>query len=222
MWTQLVNPDTSVKANAGSCLAFAQAVYGAPVKYKSAWDAWQATTHKHFDALPTVSVPVWFSHYGTYGKPPEYGNWGHVVAYIPGQGFLSSPGEGYGSEWLATIEAVEQRFNSTYVGWSEAINGLQVASGSNDITPDDGDEMASQYFIASSSNASGTVQQGDVWVRGFPGAPLTALTAGQAHDWFALQKLDYNAPNVYSKDGSWFDAAFAEDVEAANLTKKVH
>jgi len=221
MWTQLVAPDTSVKANAGMCLAFVQSVYGAPVKYRSAWEAWQATTQKHADQLPTVSVPVWFSHYGTYGQPPSYENWGHVVAYIPGSGFLSSPGEGYGSEMLATIEQVEQRFNSKYVGWSTDINGLQVATGSNDIP--DGDEMPnSQYFIASSNNASGTVKAGDVWVRGFPGAPLTALTAGQAHDWFDLQMLDYNARNVYSKDGSWFDLAFAEDNDSAALTEKVH
>lgn len=131
MWTQLVAPDTSVKANAGMCLAFVQSVYGAPVRYRSAWDAWQATTQKHTDQLPTVSVPVWFSHYGTYGQPPSYENWGHVVAYVPSRGFLSSPGRGYGSEWLATIEEVERRFNSKYVGWSEDINGLQVATGSN-------------------------------------------------------------------------------------------
>jgi len=220
---QLVSPDLSIEAQAGSCLLFVQNVYGAPAQYKSAWAAWNGTSLKHSDGLPDVSVPVWFSHYGFYGEPGQevYDNWGHVVAYVPSRGFLSSPAKGYGQQWLATIEEVERTFNSKYVGWSEDINGLQVAKKSDDI-PEEDEMPNSQYFIASSNNKSGTIKKGDIWVRGFPGAPLTALTSGQAHDWFALQMLDFNARNVYSKDGAWFDAAFAEDVQAANLTKKVH
>lgn len=127
-WQQLTEPRI-VSDNAGLCLRFVQSVYNAPVKYASAWDAWRATTLKHESRdLPPVSVPVWFSHYGTYGTPPTYANWGHVVAYFPDRGqFLSSPGQGYGHEWFDSIEAVERRFNSTFVGWSEDINGLQVA-----------------------------------------------------------------------------------------------
>jgi hypothetical protein len=128
-WTQLVQPSI-VSDNAGLCLRFVQSVYGAPVKYASAWDAWRATSLKHENRdLPGVSVPVWFSHFGTYGTPPTYANWGHVVAWFPDRGqFLSSPGQGYGHEWLASIEAVERRFSSSFVGWSEDINGLQVAA----------------------------------------------------------------------------------------------
>jgi hypothetical protein len=117
------------------CLRFVQSVYNAPVRYPSAWAAWNATTLKHLDRnLPPVSVPLWFSHYGTYGG--VYDNWGHVVAYFPDRGqFLSSPANGYGHDWLNSIEEVERRFNSTYVGWSEDINGLQVAKYNNDPKP---------------------------------------------------------------------------------------
>jgi hypothetical protein len=136
-WTQLVTPQV-VDDNAGMCLRFAQSVYDAPVKHASAWDAWNATTLKHLDRdLPPVSVPVWFSHYGTYGG--VYANWGHVVAYFPDRAqFLSSPGNGYGHAWLNSIEEVERMFNSTYVGWSEDLNGLQIAQHTNDPQPRNG------------------------------------------------------------------------------------
>lgn len=126
MYKQLVQPNLDTKANAGMCLAFVQSVYGAPVRYRSAWEAWNATQLKRDGAIPDASVPVWFSHFGTYGNPPSYENWGHVVAHIPGYGYLSSPGQGYGSEVLPSIEAVEKRFNSKFVGWSLDINGLEV------------------------------------------------------------------------------------------------
>lgn len=134
------------------------------------------------------------------------------------------------SSWNGqTFGTMEQGVWNGYNGYMTRLNrGMDNILGflrpKQNITPNPvEDEMAnSQYFIASSDNASGTVKAGDVWTRGFPGAPLTALTAGQAHDWFALQMLDYNARNVYSKEGSWFDLAFAEDNDAAALTKKVH
>ena len=132
-WAQLVAP-TVVNDNAGMCLRFAQSVYGAPVKYASAWDAWNATILKHLDRnLPSVSVPLWFEHWGNYGY---YANWGHVVAYFADRGqFLSSPPNGYGHTWLNSIEEVERMFNSKYVGWSEDLNGLQVAQYNQDPKP---------------------------------------------------------------------------------------
>lgn len=127
MSTQLVTPNTAVTDGAGWCLRFTQSVWGAPVRYNSAWEAWEATTLKHgtSENIPTdVAVVVWFSHYGYYG---HYDNWGHVVSWIPGRGYLSSPTSGVGQKWLSTIQDVERSFNSTYVGWSEDINGLRVA-----------------------------------------------------------------------------------------------
>lgn len=126
---QLVDPNPDIQYFAGYCLRFTQMVYSAPVKHRSAWESWNATEHKHGteENIPYVSVPVWFSHYGTYGQPPTYENWGHVVTYLPGVGYLSSPGNGYGQIILGSIEEVETYFNAKYVGWSEDINGLRVA-----------------------------------------------------------------------------------------------
>ena len=109
-------------AGAGWCLAFVQSVFDAPVMHESAWKAWLATERKRNDPLPDAPVPVWFEHWGTYDTPARWDNFGHVVAYVPGKGFLSSPRSGHGSEWFDSIEAVEQAFNATYVGWSEDLN----------------------------------------------------------------------------------------------------
>lgn len=82
-----------------------------------------------------VSFPLYFSHMGTYGNPPTYGNWGHVVAYIPGIGYLSSPGEGYGQEVLQSIDEIEARFSCKFVGWAEALNDMQVILHTPDPAP---------------------------------------------------------------------------------------
>ena len=129
MNTQLVTPNLSTQDNAGFCLRFTQTVWGAPVRYATAWEAWEATQLKHSvtENLPTdVGVLVWLDHYGTYGGVT--GQYGHVVSWIPGKGYLSSPTNGYGQKWLGSIEEVERAYNAVYVGWSEDINGLQVAT----------------------------------------------------------------------------------------------
>lgn len=138
-YRQVHAPDSSTQDYAGMCLRFTQSVYGAPAQHRSAWDAWQATQFQHGtgEDLPAESVPVWFSHYGTYGNPPSYENWGHVVAKI-GDRFLSSPvgrlGT-YGQSWFDSIEQIERTFNARYVGWSEDLNGLRIVEPTSDPTP---------------------------------------------------------------------------------------
>ena len=135
MNSQLVSPITSTTDSAGFCLRFTQTVWGAPVRYATAWQAWENTQIQHSPAenIPTdVGVVVWFDHWGTYGG--EYGQYGHVVSWVPGVGYLSSPLGGYGQKWLGSIEEVERAYNCTYVGRSEDINGLRVA-GVNDSQP---------------------------------------------------------------------------------------
>ena len=135
-WQQNASPNLGVQDQAGMCLRFVQSVYGAPVAHPSAWAAWEATTLKHRDAnLPNASVPCWFSHMGTYGNPPTYKNWGHVVAYVPSKGFLSSPGNGYGQQWFGSLGEIERYFRATFVGWSEDLNGLNIVSWIPDPTP---------------------------------------------------------------------------------------
>jgi hypothetical protein len=139
MFTQLVTPNTNAQDGAGMCLAFAQKVYNAPIRYRSAWEAWEAVPDKHDDAFPEgVSVPVWFSHFGTYQG--IYANWGHVVAKI-GDRFLSSPASGYGQKWLNSIEEVERTYNCKLVGWSESLNGLKIVEWSGSPAAKEEEEM---------------------------------------------------------------------------------
>lgn len=122
---------------AGFCLRFAQKVFNTkPYGYPSAWIAWEATAVKHYDRnFPSdVVTPVWFSHIGNYDGTGNK-NWGHVVAYFPGRGYLSSPGNGYGQQWFGTIEEIERYFRATCVGWSEDINDLTVMAGTPSPTP---------------------------------------------------------------------------------------
>jgi hypothetical protein len=127
-YRQLVNIDLQVIVPAGSCLVLAQDVFSAPVAHPSATAAYNATTDRHTGPLPNVAIPVWFSHFGTYGNPPTYGDWGHVVAWIPHRGFLSSPTAGEGNRWWLSIDAIEKAYNCKYLAWTTDINGLSVAA----------------------------------------------------------------------------------------------
>lgn len=135
---QLVSPNLGQQSEAGWCLFFARSAFGAPAVENSAWEGWLNTDFKHTDALPNVSVPVWFQHYGSYGNPPVYKNWGHVAIYVPGRGFLSSPITfiGPGQQWFDSIDAlvnemnrIVQGSNTKYVGWSEDISNVKVVEG---------------------------------------------------------------------------------------------
>lgn len=177
MTTQHRNPNPRTVDGPGWCLRFTQSVYGltgAPFWHPSAWAAWLATEYKHTTrTMPNASVPVWFSHFGTYGDPPTYGNWGHVVAYIPGRGFLSSPawvrpGQTVGQLWLDSIEAVERTFNAKFVGWSEDLNGTRIISGvggagsgstgEEEMTPEQMKELK-RYIDARTRSAAGSHAQ---------------------------------------------------------------
>lgn len=131
-WTALVPPRLGTEDDPGMCLRFSQSFFGAPVRYRSAWEAWQNQTYRHppSDPLPNVPVLLWYSHWGTYGRPLSYENWGHVTPLVPGVGIFSSPDSpyaGWSQSRFSTIAEVERAFNCKYVGWSEDINGLRVA-----------------------------------------------------------------------------------------------
>lgn len=166
MTTQLVDPDASVNDYAGFCLRFTQSVYGAPARYASAKEAWDATSYKHGteESIPYVSVPVWFDHYGTYGNPPTYANWGHVVTYFPGRGYLSSPlGKlgTYGQSWFDSIDQVERAFDAKYVGWSEDINGLRVSEVTNSPVNSKGVAGMATVYYTTENNVTTYALAGD-------------------------------------------------------------
>lgn len=134
-WTQLVNPNYNTQDYAGYCLRFTQSVYGAPVRYATAWDAWLAVAGKHQDRnMPNTDVPIWFESWGTYGG--VFKNWGHAAVYQASTGrVFSSPGSGYGNTWFSSITDAEQRWGMRFVGWSEYLNGMQITSYTADPTP---------------------------------------------------------------------------------------
>lgn len=130
-WVALVPPRKGTTDGTGWCLRFAQSFFGAPARYDSAWQAWNAVPEKYGPDVPLPDVPVlvWFSHYGSYGERGRevYANWGHVAVHIKGDAIYSSPASGHGQDRFANVGQIERAFNATYVGWSPIINGLQVA-----------------------------------------------------------------------------------------------
>lgn len=130
-YEQWVVPNLNATDATGMCLRFVQRVFQNlnPYYYQSATEAWQKAVHKSYERnFPDdVSVPVYFSHWGTYGSPPRYADWGHVLVRVPGRGYLSSPTWGHGQQWFSTIEEVERAFNCSFRGWALDVGGLNVA-----------------------------------------------------------------------------------------------
>jgi hypothetical protein len=140
MLTQIVPPNTSTVGKVGYCLAFGEDVFSAPHNlHKYATEAWLAAKYKHFDRnMPNVSVPVWFTYWATIAG--IYRNWGHIVTWVPGRGFLSSPLQQDGTQqWLASLEEVEKRYKCTFVGYSEDISGKRVVINKENDMPNNGD-----------------------------------------------------------------------------------
>lgn len=139
-WTQNAAPNLSVQDNPGWCLRFVQSVYGSPVAYPSATAAWNATGQKYGTRdMPNVSVPVWFSWVGDIDGTGAK-DWGHVAVWVPERGqFLSSPlywSQGYGQSWVNSLADFESILGCTYVGFSADLNGLQIATYTEDPTPE--------------------------------------------------------------------------------------
>lgn len=165
-----VEPNTSARDGVGWCLRFTQTVWGAPVRYDSAWEAWEHAPGRHEDYnIPQDAHSIlWFEHVGTYGSPPVKKNWGHVVSHIVGRGFLSSPTNSTsaaGQIWLPSIQSVEAIFNAKYVGWSEGINGLIVLEEYNPTPTRKRKKMGAFY----------RTPDGGILFQSEPNTPFTAI-----------------------------------------------
>lgn len=142
-YQQLVTPNTHPKeilsqgkpipSWAGWCIAYVQVCFGTPRYYESATQAWNATRKKHGDRNFPVGVyfPIWFSHWGTYGTPARYGNWGHVViAKVNPDGTMqiwSSPAsDKRAPDTYSSIKQIETIYSSTFVGWTEDLSGVTL------------------------------------------------------------------------------------------------
>jgi hypothetical protein len=135
-WLQLVSPVLSTMDTPGSCLRFTQSVFGARAQYFAAFDSWTVVTGKHFEReMPNVSVPVWFTWYGTVNGQTR--QWGHVATWVPSRGkFLSSPlywAAGVNQQWVDSLADFTRILGPScrYLGWSESLNGTQIVSGTS-------------------------------------------------------------------------------------------
>lgn len=202
-YEQWVVPNTNAEDKTGACLRFVQRVFrnGNRHYYRSAWIAWLKAEQKSYERnIPVdAAVPVYFSHWGRYDDglgqygdnpaDPYYGNWGHVVAWIPGHGYLSSPASGEGRQWFQTIEEIERTFNAKFAGWALDVGGLYVAwprgvpypgvtptpapkpipvpvPAPDPIIPEEDDEMATPIYVRDAA----TKGQGSIFlVRAFDG-----------------------------------------------------
>lgn len=138
-YSQIRAANPNAKSYPGYCLQLVtESFFGTPGGHNTARDAWDASGTKNTSRdLPNVQVPVFFSWVGTIDGVRK--DWGHVVTYFPGRGFLSSPGkwtDGYGQQWFASIDAVTRWFNAPYLGFTLDIpmRGA-VASFTPDPTP---------------------------------------------------------------------------------------
>jgi len=133
-YQSLVTPNLGVRVLAGNCLGMAQRIVAAGGLYDSATESADATKYRHVvRTMPDAVCAVYFTHWGTYGPsgkfPRRYGNWGHVVIWVPGKGFASSsprPGETSGPYFYQTLAEVERTFNCTFRFWSEDLNGKRL------------------------------------------------------------------------------------------------
>lgn len=132
LFRSLVTPNLNIQENAGWCLSMARQVLGAPAGFATAFISWQAAKYKHETReLPNVPVPLYFS----WTNKNDGINYGHVVVWVPGKGFLSSPGVGFGQKWLSSIAEVERYFSCKFLGWTEDINGKRIAEALPDQAP---------------------------------------------------------------------------------------
>lgn len=167
-WTQLIQPNLGVKGTLGNCLMYSREVFGIAKKYDSAWEGWSNSALKHGDqSFPSVAVPVWFEHWGTYGSPPKYGNWGHVAVRMPNGQIYSSPYNSRTSHAvLSSIQEVEKLYKCKYVGWSEDVNGVRVAKPGGDppMAPDEENE-AYQIVLERAMEHGGSGRSGIKFIR---------------------------------------------------------
>lgn len=145
-YKQRVALRSSLKDGLGWCLRYAQSLFGAPVAFDSAREAWDGQKGRHPGEGPPAGVQtlIWFDHTGTYGRPAVKKNWGHVCVALGDGRVLTSPlrsdqvnAQGVGSAIYPSILAMMRDLggNPRYLGWSEYINGLAVVAPAPATTP---------------------------------------------------------------------------------------
>lgn len=134
---QIVAARTGARDGLGWCLRHAQSVFGAPVAFDSAREAWDGQKGRHPGEAPPAGrqVTIWFDHTGTYGTPPVRKNWGHACTSLGDGRVLTSPlrydqlgADGKGVATYPSMLAMMRDLggNPRYLGWSEYLNGRRI------------------------------------------------------------------------------------------------
>lgn len=131
----LVQSGVTLNSWLGWCLLYVQTAFSAGWSGASATAGWNMSAGKHQDRnLPSgVFVPIWFNHYGTYGG--VYKNWGHVAIYKDGQIWSSPLSNKPYADTFGSIGEIEQRFNASYIGWTEFVGNSRVLEAIPDVVP---------------------------------------------------------------------------------------
>lgn len=226
-YSQSTAPNMGVEDGPGWCLRFAQSAFGAPVQFESARKAWDGQQARHFDRPPKgVVVPIWFDHWGTYGSPAKYDNWGHVAVSLGDGRVLTSPllnshlkrwdgakGEMVGSGIYSSIEALQRDLGGspTYLGWSEYVNGKKIVTrGNPPPTPDTGQEededMATRpigHYIGGDDKTPAKERK---WVIYYPDSYLYAYLGGVDQAYINTQaQVHGTKPFTRISDAHWTD-----------------
>lgn len=172
---QLVNPNLNAVGRIGYCLEYQANLWGTTHTEPYAWTAWLNTELPRYDTPPTdVSYPLWFSYFVN-GL-----NEGHVVSYVPGQGYYSSPWElGTTHAVLPSIAEVERIYGVTYIGWSEDILNLRVVEETMQASTMTGGRIYNLLFHACNAGIAQRAQ--DANYEGYFGAEI-GKEAGASYD----------------------------------------
>lgn len=161
-FTQAIAPNLNQKSGAGDCLWFTWQAFGAPpgLGFTYARQAWDGQHGRHPGEAPPsgVAVPVWFDHYGTYGKPAQYKNWGHAAVSLGDGRILSSPAAAgtFGQTVFGSIAALERALNAKYLGWSECMDKTPVVTPTSSA-PSGGDTVIHYHREDTKARASGRI-----------------------------------------------------------------
>lgn len=185
---QLIQPNLSVVGYPDYCLAYVEQVFGVQNDPDpDAWQGWLNTKFKHADAVPNLSVPVWFSWTGTIGGITQ--NWGHVAVSTP-QGVYTNPLTGSGHRVFPSVAALATNYGVSYVGWSEDIGNLRIIEGVKMLSKE---EIIVIYDLAFDTEDS---QVNPDVITAFTGKPLDELITFLHADpsWIAHKNAVNNPP----------------------------
>lgn len=102
----------------GLCLQRVRLCYGVAAKYPDAATAWKYAVHKHTNSLSMRGALVFWT-----GGSKDFGH----IAIATGDGYCwSTDAKRPGYFDRVPIDSIAEKWDMTYVGWTEDVNGVRV------------------------------------------------------------------------------------------------